>query len=193
MAAHQALPSLGFSRQEHWSGLPFPSPVHEKWKVKVKSLSHARPSATPWTAAYQAPPSTGFSRQEYWSGVPLPELTHWKRPWCWEGLKAGGEGDDRGWDAWMASPTWWTWIWESSRSWWWIGKPGVLQSLGSQIVGHDWVTELKKIWGQATWCRLNAHIYEPNENKDQNTISHTCTWTLNLPEDFFLTYIFPKV
>ena len=70
-AAHQALPSLGFSRQEHWSGFPFPSPMHE-WKVKVKSLSRVRPSATPWTAAFQAPPSTGFSRQEYRSGVPLP-------------------------------------------------------------------------------------------------------------------------
>ena len=76
MAAHQAPPSLGFSRQEHWSGLPFPSPMNEseKWKVKVKSLSRVRPSATPWTAAYQAPPSMGFSRQEYWSWVPLPSL-----------------------------------------------------------------------------------------------------------------------
>jgi len=73
-AAHQAPPSLGFSRQEHWSGLPFPSPVHEseKWKVKLKSLSRVRLLATPWTAAHQAPPSMGFSRQEYWRGVPLP-------------------------------------------------------------------------------------------------------------------------
>ena len=71
-AAHQAPPSLGFSRQEHWSGLPFPSPMHEsekwKWKLKVKSLSHGRHSATPWTAALQAPASMGFSRQEYWRG-----------------------------------------------------------------------------------------------------------------------------
>ena len=59
-AAHQAPPSLGFSRQEHWSGSPFPSPMHE-WKVKVKSLSHVRLFETPWTAAYQAPPSMGFS------------------------------------------------------------------------------------------------------------------------------------
>ena len=71
MAAHQSPPSLGFSRQEHWSGLPFPSPMHES-EVKVKSLSHVRLLATPWTAAYQAPLSLGFSRQEYWSGVPLP-------------------------------------------------------------------------------------------------------------------------
>ena len=71
-AAHQAPLSLGFSRQEHWSGLPFPSPMHESEKKKVKSLSHVRLVATPWTAAHQAPPSMGFSRQEYWSGVPLP-------------------------------------------------------------------------------------------------------------------------
>ena len=70
------------------------------------------------------------------------ELTHLKRPWCWERLKARGEGDDRGWDGWMASPTQWTWVWVSSRSWWWTGRPGVLQSMGSQTTGHDWATEL---------------------------------------------------
>ena len=58
------------------------------------------------------------------------ELTYWKRPWCWERLKAGGEGDNRGRDSWMASPTWWTWVWANSWSWWWTGKPGVLQSMG---------------------------------------------------------------
>ena len=70
------------------------------------------------------------------------ELTHWKRPWCWERLKAGGEGDDRGWDGWMASPTPWTWVWASFGSWWWTGNPGVLQSMGSQKVGPDWATKL---------------------------------------------------
>ena len=60
------------------------------------------------------------------------ELTHWKRPWYWERLKAGGEGDDRGWDDWMASPTLQTGVWASSGSWWWTGKPGMLQSMGSQ-------------------------------------------------------------
>ena len=68
-------------------------------------------------------------------------LTHWKRPWCWERLQAGGEGEDTGWDGWMASPTQWTWVLVSSRSWWWTGKPGMLQSMGLQRVGHDW-TEL---------------------------------------------------
>ena len=71
MAAHQAPSSLGFSRQEHWSGLPFPYPMHE-WKVKVKSLSCAQFLATPWTAAHQAPLSMGFSRLEYWSVLPYP-------------------------------------------------------------------------------------------------------------------------
>ena len=70
------------------------------------------------------------------------ELTHLKRPWCWEGLGAGGEGDNRGWDGWMASPTWWTWVWVNSGSLWWSGKPGMLRFMGSQRVGHDWSTEL---------------------------------------------------
>ena len=74
------------------------------------------------------------------------EPTHKKRPWCWgEGLKEEREGDNRGWDGWMASPTWWTWVWPSSRRWWRTGKPGVLQSMGSQRVGHDWATEQNNI------------------------------------------------
>ena len=60
-----------------------------------------------------------------------------KRPWCWERLKAGGEGDDRGWDGWMASLTQWTLVWVNSRSWWWTGRPGVLQSMGSQRVRQE--------------------------------------------------------
>ena len=70
------------------------------------------------------------------------ELTHWKRLWCWEGFGAGGEGDDRGWDGWMASLTPWTWVWVNSRSWWWTERPGVLRFMGLQRVGHDWTTEL---------------------------------------------------
>ena len=68
-----------------------------------------------------------------------------------ERLKVGGEGDDRGWDGWMASPTQWIWVWISSRSWWWTGKPGVLQSMGSQRVRHNW-TRLS-----SDWTELNAH------------------------------------
>ena len=80
------------------------------------------------------------------------ELTHLKRPWCWERLKAGGEGDDRGWDGWMALPTQWTWVWVNSGSWWQTGMPGVLRSMGSQRLGHDWMTELN--WTeQIIWNR----------------------------------------
>ena len=70
------------------------------------------------------------------------ELTHWKRLWCWGGLGARGEGDDRGWDGWMVSPTRCTWVWVNSRSWWWTGRPGMLRFMGLQRVGHDWATEL---------------------------------------------------
>ena len=83
------------------------------------------------------------------------ELIHWKRPWCWERLKAGGEGDDRGWDGCMASLTWWTWVWVNSGSWWWTGRPGMLQSMGSQGVGHDWATELN-------WTILAVLIMKPS-------------------------------
>ena len=88
------------------------------------------------------------------------ELTHWKRLWCWEGLGAGGEGDDRGWDGWMASPTQCTWVWVNSGSWWWTGRPGVLQVMGSQSQTRlsDW-TELN--WASLpvphlTLCRYRA-------------------------------------
>ena len=70
-------------------------------------------------------------------------LTYFKRPLCWERLKVGREGDNREWDGWMASPTQWTWVWVNSGHWWWTGRPGVLQSTGSQRVRHDWETELK--------------------------------------------------
>ena len=80
------------------------------------------------------------------------ELTHWKRPWCWEELGAGGEGDNRGWDGWMASATQWTWVWVNSRSLWWTGRRGVLRCTRSQRVGHNWATELK-------WTELISHYY----------------------------------
>ena len=76
------------------------------------------------------------------------KMTHLKRPWCWERLRAGGQRNDRGWDGWMASPTQWSWVWVNSGSWQWTGRPGVLQSMGSQRVRHNWMTELK-------WTELN--------------------------------------
>jgi len=93
------------------------------------------------------------------------ELTQWTKPWCWERLNAREDGDDRGWDGWMASVTRWTWIWASSRSWWWTGKPGVLQSMGLQRVGHDWVTELNWTeligWGPSTLQRGACFTQSP--------------------------------
>ena len=78
----------------------------------------------------------------------------WKEgPWYWERLKAGGKGDDRGWEGWMALLTPWTRVWVNPRSWWWTGTPGALQSVGSQRVGHDWVTELN-------WLEF-YHYYQP--------------------------------
>ena len=75
-------------------------------------------------------------------------------------LKAGGEGDGRGWDGWMASPTQWTWIWVDSRSWWWTGRPGVLWFMGSQRVGHEWATELN--WTEKEWGLGSANVdYRP--------------------------------
>ena len=88
------------------------------------------------------------------------ELTHWKRPWFWERLKAGGEGDDRGWDGWMASPTQWTWVWVNSRSWRWTERPGMLQSMESQRVGHDWATELN-----CTGHNKGQKWYGPNRSR----------------------------
>ena len=78
------------------------------------------------------------------------ELTHWKG--SWEGLGAGGEGDNPGWDGWMASLTQWRWVWVNSGSRWWTGRPGMLRFMGSQRIGHSWVielnwTELIPLWG----------------------------------------------
>ena len=94
------------------------------------------------------------------------ELTHWKRPWCWEGLGAGGEGDHRGWDGWMASLTPWTWVWVNAESWWRTERPGVLRIMQSQRVGHSsfWATELKTRvvrsneinWHKVTWRSLKC-------------------------------------
>ena len=79
------------------------------------------------------------------------ELTHWKKLWCWEGLRAGGEGDHRGWDGWMALLTRWMWVWMNSRSWWWTQRPGVLLYSRGRRVGHDWATELN--WTENSWYK----------------------------------------
>ena len=73
------------------------------------------------------------------------------------GLGAGGEEDDRGWDCWMASLTWWTWVWVNSRSWWWTGRLGVLRFMGLQRVGHNWVTELN--WTDMYHIFIHSSVY----------------------------------
>ena len=85
------------------------------------------------------------------------EPTHWKRPRCWERLKAGGKGDDRGWDGWMASQNQRTWVWVYSGSWWWTGKPGVLLSMGLQRVGHDWATKLN--WNDWVLTFISTYLF----------------------------------
>ena len=95
-------------------------------------------------------PWVSFGRNDAKAETPVlwpPHVKSWfiGKDWCWEGLGAGGEGDDRGWDGWMASVTRWMLVWVNSRSWWWTGRTGVLQFMGSQRVGHDWVTELNRM------------------------------------------------
>ena len=101
---------------------------------------------------------------QYFGPTSCEELTHWKRLWCWQGLGAGGEGDDRRWDGWMASPTQCTWVWVNSGSWWWIGRPGVLQFMGSQRVRRDWATELNWTLGFfistfSSWFRCEGRLF----------------------------------
>ena len=91
----------------------------------------------------------------------------WKRPWCWERLKAGGEGDDRKWDSWMASPTQWTWVWASSGSWWRTERPGVLQSMGLQRVIHDLVTEQQQ---NRECCKPSLLVTLAFENNGQHLL-----------------------
>ena len=135
---------------------------HESWTIK--KAEHQRIDAfelwcwrrllrVPWTARRSNQSilkeiSPGYSLEGLMLKLKVQSfghlmLTHLKRCWFWERLRAGGEGDDRGWDGWMASPTLWTWVWVDSRSWWRTGRPGMLRFMGLQRVGHDWVTELK--------------------------------------------------
>ena len=132
----------------------------EHWRIDAFELwCWIRFLRVPWTARRSKQSilkeiSPGCSLKDWcwsWNSNTLAtwceELTHLKRSWCWEGLGAGGEGDDRGWDGWMASPTQWTWVWVNSGSWWWTGRPGVLSFMGMQRVRQDWVTKLN--WTEA--------------------------------------------
>ena len=110
-----------------------------------------------------------------------------EKAWCWERLKTGGKGDDRGWDGWLASSTWWTWVWASSGSWWRIGKPGVLQSMGSQRVGRNWATEQwQPHWGrvypgeEAVVWDLKQDGKNTAEGVSSGEPNNWCFWTVVL-------------
>ena len=106
-----------------------------------------------------------FGRNDAKAETPIlwpPHVKSWLigKDWCWEGLGTGGEGDDRGWDGLMASLTWWTWVWVNSRSWWWTGRPGVLQFMGSQRVGHNWATELNWTESFSSWSLRDFALFK---------------------------------
>ena len=113
-----------------------------------------------WTGVQWMRSALGFLWKKWcwsWNSSTLATsckaLTHWKRLWCWEGLGARWDGDDRGWDGWMASLTRWTGVWVNSRSWWWTGRPGVLWFMGLQKVGHDWWLN----WTE--WSKIHIHYF----------------------------------
>ena len=143
----------------------FPVVMYECESWTIKKAEHQRIYAfelwcwrrllrVPWTARRSNQSILKESNPEFhwkdlcwsWNSNTLAtwceELTHWKRSWCWKRLKAEGEGDNRGQDVWMASLTGWTWVWVSPGNWWWTGKSGMLQSMESQNVRQDWITEL---------------------------------------------------
>ena len=142
----------------------------ECWRTDAFELWWSRqPLRVPWTAKRSNQSiikeiSFGYSLEGLMLKVILQYFGHlmrrtdsFKIPWCWERLKVGGEGDDRGWDGWMASPTWWTWVWVNSRSWWWTGNPGMLQSMGlpkSQTRLSDWSSMFPKAHGCVISTRL---------------------------------------
>ena len=136
-----------------------------------------------------------IGRTDTEAGAPIlwpPDAKRWftgKRPWFWETLRAGGEGDDRGWDGWMASATQWTWVWANSRRWWRTGKCGVLQSMGSERVGHsEWQlfneeTRLSLYsprdgsYSQVLWTRMKGRqtSFTVGFSRNTNTLM-CCAW-----------------
>ena len=167
----------------------------ESWTVKKSECGRIdtfelqcwrRLLRVPWTARksnqsiLKGDQSWVFIGKTWWNwnsntlATSCEELTHWKRPWCWEGLGAGGEWDDRGWDGWMASPTQWTWVWVNSGSWWWTGRPGVLRFMGLQSVGHDWATELK--WINSWLLNQCWSGWEADQGEDLGPFLDSVNW-----------------
>ena len=87
------------------------------------------------------------------------ELTHCKRPWCWARLETGGEGDNRGWDGCTVSPTQWTWVWINPGSWWWTGRPGMLQSMGV-TESCTWLSN----WNELNWYNTNQTLFQHHKS-----------------------------
>ena len=186
-AAYQAPPSMGFARQEYWSGVPLPSPSRGSRHHKNRNKGHLvckrsnstflnclfrrfheiSRKATRTNNRFCMDIRSIYKNWLYNYIFPIDQIKNvnsiFKMPCKIEPdsdtlrhakswligkdsdmgvLRAGGKGDDRGWDGWMASLTWWTWVWVNSRSWWWTGRPGVLRFMGSKTVRHDWATEL---------------------------------------------------
>ena len=110
---------------------------------------------------------------------------HWKRPWCWEGLGAGGEGDDRGWDGWISSLTRWAWVWINYGSWCWTGRPGVLGFIGLQRVRHNWATELS--WTEYVYYRdweVQICNHQSGEPRRPNGVNSSPSLSLTAGEDW---------
>ena len=165
----------------------------EGWALKIDAFElwyWRRLLSAPWTARRSTQSMLKETSPEYsleglkikWRSSTLAtwckELTHWKIPWCWERFKAGGEGDDRGRDGWMASLTQWTWVWVDSGSWWWTGRPSALQSMGLRRVGHDWVTQ----WTAAYQAPLSMGFarHKGDANQPQWDITpHQSKWPLS--------------
>ena len=122
---------------------------------------------------------TLFSTLATW----FKELAHLKRPWCWERLRAGGEGDDRRWNGWMVPLTQWTWVWIDSGSWWWTGRPSVLQSMESQRVRHDLANRVSEWelgrweWGEVKWRTSSGSGV--SFWGDENVLKYSTWWLHN--------------
>ena len=161
---------MGFSRQEYWSGLPLSSPVDhilavmngcESWTIKKAECQRIDAFElwcqrgllrVPWTARRSNQSIIKEISPEYSLEGVMLKLKFQYFGYLTQRADSLGkilmlgqtEGDDRGWDGWMTSPTQWTWVWARFQSWWWTGKTNVLQSMGSQRVSHDWATELNR-------------------------------------------------
>ena len=155
--------SMGFSRQEYWSVLPFPPLIHQNrahlpknwcfWTVVLKKTLESPLDCKEIQPVHSEgdQPWDFFGSNDAKAETPIlwpPHVKSWligKDCDAGKDWGAGGEGDNRGWGGWMASPTQWTWVWVDSGSWWWTGRPGVLRFMGSQRVGQDLATELNWI------------------------------------------------